>query len=174
MKLIRLLTLGLVALLCLTGCQTPPETAAPDQSAAQAESVPAPTESTPETPVYDVVIPTLPEGLSNDALKLVQLPDRQQYVYAGDPSLVLEVMAPASNETYAETEAAEAGGKPVSAYVFAEGDIGYPALTSAMLQGAARPAPGDQVLEWEAGDLFYRLFGAFDRDVLLAVAADIA
>ena len=35
MKLIRLLTLGLVALLCLTGCQTPPETAAPYQSAAQ-------------------------------------------------------------------------------------------------------------------------------------------
>ena len=62
----------------------------------------------------------------------------------------------------------------MSAYVFAEGDIGYPALTSAMLQGAARPVPGDQVLEWEAGDLFYRLFGAFDRDVLLAVAADIA
>ena len=120
------------------------------------------------------MIPTLPEGLSNDALKLVQLPDRQQYVYAGETSLVLEVMAPTSNETYAETESTEAGGKPVSAYVFAEGDIGYPALTSAMLQGAARPAPGDQVLEWEVGDVFYRLFGNFDRDVLLAVAADIA
>lgn len=172
MKYPQLFALGLAALLLLTGCQNP-ETAAPE-AVAQTDAAPAPAESAPESPVYDVVVPTLPEGLSDDALKLVQLPDRQQYVYSGDVRLVLEVMAPASNETHAETEAAEAGEKTVAAYVFAEGDIGYPALTSAMLQGAARPAPGDQVLEWEDGDRFYRLFGNFDRDVLLAVAADIA
>lgn len=124
-------------------------------------------------PTYDVLLPTLPEGVDEGSLTLVQLPDRQQYVYGGTARLVLEVMEPGADETLAETEAATAGEKTVAAYVFGAGDIQYPGLSDAVLQGMACPNDGDQVLEWTENGRFYRLFGNVSRDALLAVAADV-
>ena len=169
MKRILLLTVFVLAL--LTGCDAPVKPQPTGQTASPSS---APSETADTTPVYDVYLPTLPEGVSDGDLTLVALPNRQQYVYAAQTRLVLEVMEPGTDETLAERESVQTGSLEIAAYVFAEGDIDYGDLPAAVRQGMAHPNSGDQVLEWEADGRFYRLFGAYALETLLAVAADVA
>ena len=165
-RMICLVLAGLLAV-CM-GCAPAQEENPPEQMTQKSDST-----AKDALPTYDVLLPTLPEGVEDGNLTLVQLPDRQQYAYEGTVRLVLEVMEPGADETLAETEAETAGEKTVAAYVFSAGDIQYPGLSDGVLQGMARPSDGDQVLEWTENGRFYRLFGSFSRDSLLAVAADV-
>ena len=165
-RMICLLLAGMLAV--SMGCAPAQEENLPEQMPQKSD-----TSAQDALPTYDVLLPTLPEGVDEGSLTLMQLPDRQQYVYGGDARLVLEVMEPGADETLAETQSETAGEKTVAAYVFAAGDIQYPGLSDTVLQGMARPSDGDQVLEWTENRRFYRLFGDFSRETLLAVAADV-
>ena len=172
-----LLCLGLVLLAaCRTPAQPQPSPAQPSvqetpETAPAAEDV----SQAAQSPAYAVLLQTLPEGLRESDLTLVQLPDRQQYVYAAaGQRLVLEAMAPGTDETLAETQPCEAGEKTVAAYVYEAGDIAWPPMASAVRQGMAAPEPGEQVLEWQMAEVFYRLFGSQTREALLEVAAGVS
>lgn len=182
MRKLYLSILLCLGLLLLPACRTPAQPQpGPDQPSAQEtpETAPSPAaedaSQAAQSPAYPVLLQTLPEGLRESDLTLVQLPDRQQYVYAADGQrMVLEAMAPGTDETLAETQPCEAGEKTVAAYVYEAGDIVWPPMESAVRQGMAAPEPGEQVLEWQTAEVFYRLFGSQARDALLEVAAGVS
>ena len=133
-RMICLVLAGLLAV-CM-GCAPAQEENPPEQMTQKSDST-----AKDALPTYDVLLPTLPEGVEDGDLTLVQLPDRQQYAYEGTVRLVLEVMEPGADETLAETEAETAGEKTVAAYVFSAGDIQYPGLSDGVPQ-RWRPGAG--------------------------------
>ena len=149
----------LLAIICLQGCTNQPHDTKNTSNISNEIWC---------NPVY------LPKDIDQTNMRMLNLPNRQQYVYKsanGQNRIVVDIHT--GNEDNVDIEAKQNIDiklHPAITYYYNGEEFSFAGVSAAEAAGLVRMTAGENVLEWIQGDAYFRLHGTYSLDELIAIA----
>lgn len=146
-------------IICLYGCSNP--TSGPESESNISNEIWC-------NPVY------LPEDIDQTNMRMLNIPNRQQYVYKstdGKNRIVIDIHTGDKDIISIETtQKIDINSKTGTTYCYNGEEFTFSGASTSAASGLVRMIEGETVLEWTQEDAYFRLHGTYSLDELVAIA----